>query len=553
MIEHIRKYSGLMIFVLVLIFISFFFMDAGSMQGTSGSPTVLKIDGRSYNEKDYRRLGAGAYELIGATARSGDFGLYQAYMPLFGRIGDDDIPKHLLIGRAMLHKAKDEFGIHPNDEEISTYIRKMRSFSGPDGNFDPEIYRNFIERSIGRLGMTEHDLRELAADAIVAGKLQSILAAGLGTDRDAIARSLALDEQEISVEIARLDLDTYQDKIDPQEEEIKAYWESIQDSFKTEPLRKFTYVLVSPAALEEPAAEPSPAPLPADASEEDKAAAKKAEEEKTAARAASLAEARRANQTKTDALVDDFLFALEENKGAGFEDLAKANGWEVKTTEPFSEANPPADLNIDLRSSSLGGKAVTNLFLIPSGGDAFSKLSEAIPVGDGQWLVARLDAEEPARVKTYAEARADARAQYILEKGSDALKAATEEAATKIKEALAAGKSFEEAAKEAGITEIHKAEKISRAYRPNGATEPQTLFEAVRSTDPGSLANNIFESDRAFIVHVVKREVVKNPDNDARIDAEVRNSAAGNEFAAFNSWLNARIEAAKIDDLTARR
>ena len=84
MIEHIRKYSGLTIVILVVIFISFFFMDTSSMRGMSGSPTVMRIDGRGYTEKEFRRLGAGASELIMGTARSGDFGLYQAFMPLFG-------------------------------------------------------------------------------------------------------------------------------------------------------------------------------------------------------------------------------------------------------------------------------------------------------------------------------------------------------------------------------------------------------------------------------------------------------------------------------------
>ena len=156
-------------------------------------------------------------------------------------------------------------------------------------------------------------------------------------------------------------------------------------------------------------------------------------------------------------------------------------------------------------------------------------------------------------MKTYAEARSEARALYISEKGVEALKAAAEQAATKIKEGLAANKSFADAAKEAGITEVKTVPNVTRTYRADAVTEPQTLFESARAVDPGSLANTIVESDRAFIVHVVKREVVKEPNAAERLDAEVKNSAAGNEFAAFNSWLTARIEAAKIEDLYAKQ
>lgn len=549
MIEHIRKYSGLMIVVLVVVFISFFFMDTRSMQGASGSPTVVKIDGRSYTEKDYRIMGKGGYDVVRGVAGAGDFGFYQAFMPLFGRGLPEDAPMDLLIGRVLLQNAKEQFGIYPSDDEVTDYIRKMRVFAGADGNFDPEIYRNFIERSLNRAGMIEVDLRDLASDAIVATKLQSILSAGLSTDRDAIARKAALENQQITVELGRLNLETYQSKIEPKEEEIKAYWEGIQDFFKTEPLRKFTYVLVTPEALVDPAPEPAAAPLPADATEEAKAAAKKAEEEKAAALAAKTAEARRANQTKTDALVDDFSYSLQEQHGAGFEDLAKKNQWEVKTTELFAKSAPPADLNMDLRSSSQGGKAVDYLFRINATKDAFSRISQPIAVGEGQWIVARLESEEPARVMTYQEARADARAKYIQEKGGEALKAAVEEASKKIKEGLEAKKSFADAAKEAGVTEIKTVENVSRSYRPDSFTEPQTLFEDARYTNPGELANNIIESDRAFIVYVVKREVVKEENAAARLDMEVKQASAGNVFAAFNSWLAAETEAAKVDNL----
>jgi len=553
MIEHIRKYSGLMIVVLVVVFISFFFMDTQHMKGPTGSPTVMRIDGRSYTEKDYRRLGSAAYEVIVSTARAGDFGLYQAYMPLFGRSGGDDMAKQLFISRVLLQEAKEQFGIHPGDEEISSYIRKMRVFSGQDGSFDPEIYGKFIQGGMNRLGLQEHDLRDIVSDAIVAAKLQAVLSAGLGTDRDALAREAALNDQEITLDLARLDLDTYQDKIDPKEEEIKAYWEGIQDSFKTEVRRKFTYVLVTPEAVPETAPEAPAAPLAADATEEAKAAAKKAEEDKKAAAAAATAEARRKAQNKVDALVDDFIYALQEQHGAGFEDLAKKNGWEAKTTELFPLSAPVADLNLDLRSSSQGGKAADLLFRIKDGKDAFAKISQPIAVGEGQWLVARLDEEEVSRVKTYAEARADARAQYILEKGVEALKAATEQAATKIKEGLEAKKSFADAAKEAGITEVKTVEKVTRTHRPDALTEPQTLFDDARTTDPGALANNIIESDRAFIVHVVKREVVKEANAAAKLDADVAQSAAGNAFAAFSSWLAAASEAAKVEDLYAKQ
>ena len=466
--------------------------------------------------------------------------------------GELNDPEKFFIGRMLIRQAKDEFGIYPAEEEISAYIRGLRPFATPDGKFNEETYRNFIEKGIGRLGMTEADLRELASDVLASKKINAIIGTGLTSNRDVVAQNLALDNQQIDGEIARLSIDPFEEKIQPTEEEIKKYWETIQDSFTTEPLRKFAYVIASPDMPADTEAATPDAPdtlADAAATDEAKKAAEKKKADDKAKKAADLAEARRKKQTEIDSLVDDFTFNLEEQKGAGFEDLAKANKWEVKTTELFSRTKPPKELEVNLRSTSRGGKAVDELFRIEVTSDPVSKLSQPIAIGENQWLVARLDGEEKSRTKTYEEAKDEARAQYIAEKAAEGMKAAANEALTKIKASLAAGKSFADAAKEAGISETKAITKVTSTYSPDAATEPKNLFEAAKTVDPGSLAEIITEADRAFIVHVAKREVVKEDNAATRLDSEVKNSATQNELVAFTGWIAARTEAAKVEQL----
>jgi peptidyl-prolyl cis-trans isomerase D len=554
MIENIRKYTGLTMVILVILFVSFLFLDSSSVRNVGGQ-AVMKIGNRTYDDKEYRSLGTGAYELTSGLARSGDFGLYQFLMgTAVGATTAEEAPEKFFVGRMILRQAKEEFGVYPGDDEISEYIKSLRAFAGPDGKFDPEIYRNYIEKAIGRLGMTENDIRELASDVLASKKINAIVGSGLIVDRDAVAKNLALENQQITGEIARLDLAPFEEKIEPTEEEIKAYWETIQDAFTTEPLRKFTYVVVTPdlpADADKADAPESIADLTA--SEEAKKAAAKKKEEDKAKRAAELAEERRKKQLEVDSLVDDFLFQLEEQKGNGFEELAKANGWEVKTSELFAKTAAPKDLAVTLRASSRGGNAVDELFRIQETSDPFSKISEAIAIGENQWIVARIDGEEKSRPKTYEEARAEARAQFISEKATAALKAAADEAITKIKASLASGKSFADAAKEAGINETKAFTSIISTYRPDEATEPKNLFEATRNVDPAGIAEVIVESDRAFIVHVAKREVVKAADAATRLDSEVTARTGENETVAFMSWMNSRIEAAQVEQLYKQR
>jgi hypothetical protein len=253
-----------------------------------------------------------------------------------------------------------------------------------------------------------------------------------------------------------------------------------------------------------------------------------------------------------DAKVDDFTFRLEEQKGAGFEELAKEYGWEVKTTELFPKSKPPAELDFALRATSRTGRAVDQLFLIEETTDPVSKISPAIGIGENQWLVARLDGEEKSRPKTFEEAKEDARTQFISEKATEALKKAAEEAHAKIKEGLAAGKSFSEAAKEAGIAETSTFTEATTAYTPDPLSEPKNLFEATRNIDPGAVTEVIMEGDRAFIVHVAKREVYKEEDAATRIDGEVDSLVSRNELTAFTAWIAERTEEAKVEQLNRR-
>jgi len=555
MIENIRKFRGLIIFGLVLVAVALVIgLQNDTFSRGSGGRDLFKISGRSYDNIVFQRLGTDGYELASTLARpkeSFDFTIYQFLMNLStGATSEKDAPQKFFIGRIVLRDAKKEFGIYPGDDEITDYIKKMRFFAGTDQKFSEENFRKFVEKSLGRMGMTETDLRELVSDILSYQKINTIIGSGLAVNREIVAQNLALDNQQITGALARLDIDPFEAKIEPTDDEIKAFWENIKDAFTTEPLRKFTYVIVTPdmpadpeAAAEKPDA--SKSIVEAAATDE----AKKKMEAEKAKKAADLAETRRKEQIRVDSLVDNFAFNLEEKKGQGFEELAKENKWELKTTELFAQAAAPKELDIKLRLTSRGGKAVDELFRIEPTEDPVSKFSDPIPVGENQWIIARLDAQEKPRAKTYEEARIEARDKYIQEKAEEAMKTAANEALTKIKAALTAGKSFADAAKEAGINETKEITKVSSTYRPDATSEPKNLFDATRNVDPGALAEIITEKDRTFIVHVAKREVVKEENAAARLDTEVTSNAQRNEMIAFTSWIAAKVEAAKVEEL----
>ena len=95
--------------------------------------------------------------------------------------------------------------------------------------------------------MTESDLRDLASDVLASKKSTPSSAPASAVNRDIVAQNLALDNQQIDrrnrpPRHRSLRSENRTHRRGNQE----AYWENIQDSFTTEPLRKFTYIIATP-------------------------------------------------------------------------------------------------------------------------------------------------------------------------------------------------------------------------------------------------------------------------------------------------------------------
>jgi DNA-binding phage protein len=531
MIENIRNYYWLMIVALVAVGASLIFSDFGFNRPSGGRNTAyIRIDGTNYSVNEFEKQGRASAELSMGLGMLMDF-----TAPLEG-FGD---PENFFIRRMLVRSAAEEFGIKPSDDEIAVYVKSLVAFTDRStGKFDPAAYRNVIEKHIGRYGMTEADLLAMAGDALTIKKLSEILGSGLRPNREVLAQNSALDRQKITAQVARIDVTSFKETIKPTDEEVKAYWEDLQEAFKTEPQRKFTYILAAPklpevAATPEAGAEEKPDPTKEDP--------KIIEERKNQEKAL-------LNQ------VGQFMQQLETSRGSRFEEIAAEFGFESKSTELFPPSAPPADLGLNHIPSPGGptGRVADTLFGLITTPDAFSKISEAYHVGENQWLVARVDEEVPSRVKTFEEAKDEVTAQYIEEKAKEALQKSAEEKLAQIRTAVSAGKSFADAAKEAGL-ESKAIDEITRSYRPTDGIAPSSTFGALRTVDPGSVADVIVEIDKAYILFVEKREVEKVADADAMLDSEVEGYTDRNQRFAFTNWLNERHQNAKIEHLIKER
>ncbi|MEK7950650.1 SurA N-terminal domain-containing protein [Luteolibacter soli] len=542
MIEHLRKYTGLIIFVIALLFVGLaFFGDnvAKSHRGTN-DPLALSVDGRQYTMSEVQKLGS-APMVIAQNFRMFEMFDFLSTLGAFG--GGDETEHRFFVNRLNVRQAAEEFGVYPSKEDITAEIKKMTSFQGADGGYDQQRYNDFA-KSLGH-GMTETDFIDIIRDVLATRKLSEIIGGGLAVDRTLAAQQVTSRDQQVAIQLARVPLSKFQEELKPTDDELKAQWETTKEKYQTDRKIKLSYVIAKPTYPELPKDE---AKLPDAVTDEQKKEAEKKAADKKAADQAKLDEDKRRIDTELADTVDSFLQQIEASEGKDFAKLTEENGWKIVTTDLFARSALPVELNGNTRSKSDPVPVGDILFKITPGTDTMSRYSEALPIADGAFLVAHLDEAEEPRTKTFDEAKEQVRVDYIADKAGEALKKAADEKATKIREALTAGKSFADAAKEQGL-EVKSLGPFKATDKIPDEADVSTLFETASMVDPGKLADPVMKPDGATFVFVEKREVVRDDKRAERINQSVTGLTTNQQRIAFSAWLEEKLTATQITDL----
>ncbi len=542
MIENLRKYPGVIIAALVAVFVGFLLMDSQRFfrQGANG----ISVNNVTYDINEFRRLGPSSRKLGEQLASYQAMEMYSFVTGLTDTktTSLDAAEKSFFVNRLLLQKAGRDFGIQPGDEEIQQFLRERSVFADSDPTnpsvkkFNQERYQNFVMNGLGKNGLTEADLFLLVKDFLTYEKLQTLLGGSIDVNPEDVKRSYQSMMQKVAATYVTLPLADFTAKQQPTEEQLKEYWELRKDSYKTETRRKFSYVIAAPKYL--PGTEKAPEP-PKPAKEGDPVPEPSAADKE-------IIEKRRKAELELAANMDDLLVAIETSKGGEFENKIKEYGWEIRVTDLFTATTLPEVLKpVTLRKNT---KTLAELlFNMKTTSDPISKFTSAIEVGQADWFIARLDAEEESRVKTYEEAKEEVTKQWIDEKGREALKTAAEETRKKLEEAIKSGKSFADAAKEAGLA-TKSIGPIANGEKPDGQSEAPSIFTATQYLSPGSLAEIITTDTSAIIAIVDKREIVKNPNFDSMLMNGVDQYKNQMRILAFQSWLAEQNAASKVSE-----
>ena len=553
MIENMRKYTGLMAVVFVLLAAGFLFTmnDIGTGAGGGSGPTALEVYGQSIDQQTYQKSGQRTLQLCSEVGmhnyvnflmapdaaqlqQSLQFASFGNYYTLFGNNLTEQDLNRFVANRYILQNAITEMGLYASEDEVSESIKALPTFSA-GGKYNEAAYSTFVDKRLGRLGFTEKYLREVARENICLKKLIDIVGGGLTPPRSAVQDQFEAQLQTVTLAKVVFNRDDFVEKEDPSEEEIKAFWEANQDSYKSDEQRSISYHYIK---LPEESPEPEAAPLADDATDkEKKEAAAKAAAAKSEQREAATKQLTRDIQKLFDSILD----SEDKKQPLDFATLVADHGGQAVKTELFTNSTLPEELKgLTLRGASNRNRPLASvIFEVQTSEKEYDLVSDPQPVGANGWIVFKLEEVVEPVVLDYAVARDRARAQLIGENGTEKVKQAAKDGRDAVLALMKDGKDFDTAAREKGFTPVQVG-----PYSPSSVAPPkdepsaQQLHGIASGLNAGDVSETIDEQDRSLFIYVDKRELEENEGNALRIDGAMQGAQTDLMIRTFLNWIN---------------
>ena len=489
----------LMIVISVLVLISFlwFFSSSARIDRTGGSDRAGSIYGRPLTVTELQR----ADRQLRTAAELGLSHVASSELTQSAQSENDALVNQLV----MQHQA-DAFGILPTEAEADEAAQKLPAFRGPGGAFDPAVKDAFVAEHLSPRGFTEGQVLDLVRRDLQYAKLREVLDAAVFVTPNEVRTAFEQYFSKTEASVVRFKTADLPAAAEPTDEEIKKAYDAQTGQYQQPERRKVQYVRFG---LDD-------------------------------------AQKKLAGKERMDVLkpLSDravaFLEKLNDAKGKeDFPALAQAAGLEVKETAEFEEQDTAG-----LAEAGVAGFAASAFKLSAQDPDSPVPLRSPIQSPDS-FYVLHLSGNTPARPLTLDEARSKIVAALKEERTRAAVAARAEEARTKITDALKGGKSFAEAAKEAGLT-AQDLPAFALA-EPPPADAPADLSEVIAASTElavGDLSKFLAAGDGGTMVYIRGRSGVDETVFNARKDFVASQLRRRKVQASFEEWLRASKQAA---------
>lgn len=520
--HHFRSIFAVL---LALIIVSFVF--------TIGASPGLGRAERGKIARPYFDLNLGAVEdtqrLLGDASLS-------AYLNLgYSGIDNEQLQQYALQRYAALYLANQLHLAGPNATELSEFLKKLRIFSGQNGEFDPQAYARFRDSLKTNPRLREADITRVLSDDYRADRVQKLFAGPgyvLPTD---VKMQLERADTSWTLKVATLDTESFKPSINPTDEQLKKYFEDNTARYTVPPRFKGSYVEIPAAnflgqiSVTEAEvksyydANPARFPNPAKAEAPKDAAAKKDAAVDAAANYAAVKSAvetqlklERARQAANKAAADLTVVLFEKKiTPATLGALLAERKLSPKPLTPFARNEGPIELGGSMEASREAFKLAADRFF----SDAVSTPNGAAVLFYEDTIASRTPALSEVKARVSSDYSEDEKRKRLVDLGRT-LKGAIE---SKVK----GGEAFNKAVEAAAAANSVKME--SKDIAPfTLRTPPQDLDYSVYGTleqlDKGTVSNLTLAGPKGFIVYAADKKV---PDL----------SAANPQFASTMSQL----------------
>ena len=553
MIENMRKYTGLMVVVLVLLAAGLILTMGDFTANTGGRGKVTEVYGEDIDQIQFRKMGFNSLNVIKELK---DVGLstyaldiienrqlspYAAYG--FSQMGtSSQDAQRFVTRRIVVAKTAAEYGIYPSVVQAKKHIKEH--IFAKDGDFDAERYQAFM-KNIGSSGLQEEDFVNLVAESLVYDRLKNLISSGLQTPNSLTDRAIKFQQQTLDLTTISIDIERYEQDINPTEEEVEAYWKENDFKYLTDRQIRISYLVEKPVY-----SSPRPvAPVRATDAKDEEFAKIDAEFQKELAKWE--LEVEKPADNKIAVVLDDLAYKVDDSEGLKFDEEVAAANLKLTSTELFSTKNVPEALKL---LNSKHGQAISNMIFEIKISDSLKyRIPAPIKLEGNGWFYVRFDEEVKPQIKTYEEAKELAKADYIHDKARIAMLEDVKNLKEKLATAIAGGTSAEEAAKinslEANVRTGVNFANLGREDRGVDPTE-YAIFENATITDNGAFSEKNVEEDKQVILVYLHKRVVENTAEavDTRINFQNRSSAMLQD-SVFRAWMDDAVDKANIPEM----
>jgi peptidyl-prolyl cis-trans isomerase D len=442
------------------------------------------------------------------------------------------------VHRLLLMRKARELGIRASDEDVIRQIRAQPILRNEQGQFDPGRYQRFMIY-LNNLGVSESLLEEIMREQVVLARLRALVTDGLKVTPTEMSLYYTPLHEQATIDYVEFDVADYKEPIEINENEVRTYYDQNREALRKPAQVKVRYVYFTVTDAKKSLtlsdneiaeyyernkdkyvdAEKKPKPLA---------------EVKDEVRSDLL-------DLRAERLAGDratsFSVKLVQEPGAprpDFVKIAAEFGVTPHETGFFSagETVPgiEADRQFDQAALALGPDML---------------FSDPVRGKDGYYVLEYLDGK-PSRIPSFEEAKQEVIDRLKQRAAYEAIVKRGREDATKVQQAVAAGKSFSAACAELGL-QVKTAPPFTAVEEVKDLPAARTVQEVALGMATNSVSEFIPFPTGGLFFHL-KGRTPPNPENFEKDKPLLERQLLDRDREAlFTDWVNSLIIQERVD------